>query len=73
MRALAVLLLSWLVSPAQAADIYAFNLLGTTIIRIDGTIMPGDEQKFARLNYPTPLYGLQAPVVPLARPWTSSK
>lgn len=51
MRAVPALLVL-LVSPAQAADIYAFNFLGTTVIRIVGTIQPGDEQKFARFNHP---------------------
>jgi hypothetical protein len=55
LRALPVLVFWWLASPAQAADIYAYNYLGTTVIRIDGLIQPGDEQKFAKLNYAPPV------------------
>jgi hypothetical protein len=47
MRALALFATLWLVSPAQAADIYASQLLGTTI-HIDGPIEFGDEHKFAK-------------------------
>ena len=56
MRALAVLVLWWLVSPAQAADIYATSRFwGGTIIHLEGWINQGDDQKFARLasRYPT--------------------
>src|SRR5208283_3380715 len=50
----AVLLLVWSESPARAADISAHtNMWGVTLIDIDGFIEPGDEQKFAKLSYPS--------------------
>jgi membrane-bound ClpP family serine protease len=60
MRALALLATLW-VSPAQAADIYASQLLGTTIIHIDGPIEFGDEQKFAKQNYASATVRLTGP------------
>ena len=51
MRAPAVIAALWLTTPAEAADIYTTQLLGTTIIHIDGVIQFGDEKKFAPLNY----------------------
>ena len=61
MRALSVLMLLWLVSPAKAADIYSYNNWGTTIIRIDGMIQPGDEKQFARLKYDNAVVRLSGP------------
>jgi hypothetical protein len=51
MRAPAVIAAMWLTTPAEAADIYTTQLLGTTIIHIDGVIQFSDEKKFAPLNY----------------------
>ena len=49
MRAPIVIAAMWLTTPAEAADIYTTQLLGTTIIHIDGVIQFSDEKKFAPL------------------------
>jgi hypothetical protein len=61
MRALALLVVLWLVSPAQAANIYVTSRFwGRTIIHIDGWIVPGDEKKFAQIASRYPAGSLSA-------------
>jgi hypothetical protein len=60
-RTVAVPLLMWLASPARAAVISAHtNMWGVTLID-DGFIQPGDEQKFAKLNYHSAVVRLSGP------------
>jgi hypothetical protein len=55
MRALAVIVFLWMVSPAHAAEMYvSARWFGGTIIHIDGTINFGDEKKFAAFTHYDP-------------------
>ena len=51
MRALSALMPLWLVSPAQAADVYVTFIWGRPVIHVEGVILPGDEKKFAQFSY----------------------
>ena len=51
MRALSAMMPLWLVSPAQAADVYVTFIWGRPVIHVEGVILPGDEKKFAQFSY----------------------
>ena len=60
MRALSAMMPLWLVSPAQAADVYVTFIWGRPVIHVEGVILPGDEKKFAQFSINMPLSGLLA-------------
>jgi hypothetical protein len=53
LRALTFLTALCIATPAMAAEITAYQSLRGVNINIIGQIYPGDEQKFARFNYPS--------------------